>query len=302
MSEKPYIPLYIDDFDAHTSHLTLAEEGAYMRLLKRAWRTAGCSLPNDIAWIARHTRMDPEQFEHILKEYFKLSRGRWTQKRLKAIYDDIARKKLERSEAGKKGGANSALKKKENRSSKAADLLQHTIPISISRSKTLSNDGQESQAKGWENFRGLYPSRRMDDAEEAFRAAVGEILDPQPLIDALRSQVAAWKREGTEERYIPLASNWLEKGRWRGLLGGGGTHTKDWTGAADVRAAVVAERGDGFAVSYLDAGHWQDGPDGTPRDGIITTATNYACLKLLTLRCLRDMGVAVFDGSERKTG
>ena len=37
----PYFPLYIADYDSKTAHLTLEEDGAYLRLLRLCWRTPG---------------------------------------------------------------------------------------------------------------------------------------------------------------------------------------------------------------------------------------------------------------------
>lgn len=128
----PYIPLYIDDFDGATAHLSLEEEGAYMRLIKLAWRTPGCSIVNDDAWIARKIRMTPDAFESIgrpiLKEFFKLSRGRWVQVRLKKEFDKLADMKRERSEAGKRGGVAKALKNKGIDPSKATALNKQPEP------------------------------------------------------------------------------------------------------------------------------------------------------------------------------
>lgn len=77
----PYIPLYVDDYEAATAHLTPEEDGVYNRLLRLSWRTQGCSLPNDPAWIARKIRLSADDFERvcrpILGEFFELWRRRW---------------------------------------------------------------------------------------------------------------------------------------------------------------------------------------------------------------------------------
>lgn len=130
MSTHPYIPLYIDDFEAATAHLTPEEDGIYNRLLRLCWRTPGCSLPNDHAWIARKIRMAADDFqragEPVLAEFFTLIRGRLTQRRLKTEYDDISRKKSARVEAGKKGGTAKAQKTKGKIPDKASDLPTDT--------------------------------------------------------------------------------------------------------------------------------------------------------------------------------
>lgn len=130
MSTHPYIPLYVDDYDSHTAHLSAEEDGVYGRLLRLCWRTPGCSLPNDSAWIARKIRLSTEDFERValpvIGEYFTLLRGRFVQRRLKAEYDNISRKKSARKEAGKKGGSAKALKGQGKSASNATVLLEDT--------------------------------------------------------------------------------------------------------------------------------------------------------------------------------
>jgi uncharacterized protein YdaU (DUF1376 family) len=126
----PYMPLYVDDFEAATAHLSMEEDGIYNRLLRLAWRTPGCSLPADHDWIARKIRCDFELFERsalpILREFFSLRRGRYFQKRQKAEYDDISCKKRLRQNAGKIGGFAKALNKKKKHPSNASVLLGDT--------------------------------------------------------------------------------------------------------------------------------------------------------------------------------
>ncbi|MGH3055781.1 MAG: DUF1376 domain-containing protein, partial [Gaiellaceae bacterium] len=50
MSELPFLPLWIAKYEAKTSHLSFAEDGAYMRLLRLCWVTPGGTLPADDAW------------------------------------------------------------------------------------------------------------------------------------------------------------------------------------------------------------------------------------------------------------
>jgi hypothetical protein len=53
-----------------------------------------------------------------------------------------------------------------------------------------------------------------------------------------------------------------------------------WVGPPEIRARVVAERGDGFASSYLDPAAWTE-------TGEILAATGYAAEKLRDLGFLR---------------
>lgn len=137
----PHLPLFVDDYEAATAHLTIEEDGAYMRLLRLCWRSPRCTIPDDPEWIMRRMRVDQATYERvvapIINEFFKRARGRIYQKRLLQVFAFGVEKKQRRSEAGKKGGIAKALKTKKTLPSKATVLPQangkqnsslHTIP------------------------------------------------------------------------------------------------------------------------------------------------------------------------------
>ena len=128
----PYFPLYVTDYEADTAHLTLEEDGVYMRLLRLCWRTVGCSIPADPKWIARHMRVTWEDFERvvapILVEFFKLKSGRYYSPRLMKEAEKVSVANSKRKIAGSKGGVARALKYKENVSSNAIAMLKHPEP------------------------------------------------------------------------------------------------------------------------------------------------------------------------------
>lgn len=104
----PYMPLYVSDFEADTTHLNIEEDGAYNRLLRLCWRTPGCSVPSDPKWIARQMRVDIETFDRLvhplIEEYFKIKKGRVFSPRQQVEFDRINSTTKKRSNAGKKGG------------------------------------------------------------------------------------------------------------------------------------------------------------------------------------------------------
>lgn len=111
----PYLTLYVSDYDADTAHLTLAEDGAYMRLLRLCWRTPGCSLPDDDAWIMRRMRCGQDEFcsvvQPVIDEFFKRMKGRIYSPRLSREFKKANEVSGKRSSAGRKGGlAGKALK------------------------------------------------------------------------------------------------------------------------------------------------------------------------------------------------
>jgi len=128
----PYFPMYPTDFEADTSHLTLAEDGAYNRLLRLMWMTPGCSLPDDDAWVMRRMRCttaeDVAIVTGIIAEYFQRKAGRIISPRLAKEYQktDLAHRK--RVDAGSRGGKAKALQSKGKASSNAKAMLYQPEP------------------------------------------------------------------------------------------------------------------------------------------------------------------------------
>lgn len=61
MAQFPALSLWTDAWIADTKHLTRCERGTYLDLLILMWRTAGCRVPNDDAWLGRHLGMTPTE-------------------------------------------------------------------------------------------------------------------------------------------------------------------------------------------------------------------------------------------------
>lgn len=129
MSDLPFMPLWVSKYEAHTAHLTLCEDGAYLRLLRLCWRTPGGTIPADDAWVTRQMRVDAETFastvKPILREFFTVRRGRYVNDALKRFFDEANEKNVRRKNAGRKGGEAKARKTKETGPSNATALVQH---------------------------------------------------------------------------------------------------------------------------------------------------------------------------------
>lgn len=120
----PYFPLYVVDFEADTTHLSMEEDGCYNRLLRLCWRTPSCTIPNDPEWIARRLRISAEDFDRIARpvidEFFTIAEGRLFNPRLSHEFEKINETFQKRSEAGRKGGRPAkSLKDKELSESRA---------------------------------------------------------------------------------------------------------------------------------------------------------------------------------------
>jgi len=130
MSKLPFMPLYVSDYDAATTYLSLEEDGLYGRILRMMWATPNCSLPDDKDWLIKRLRITEQQYADVFlfikKEYFKVSRGRIYQKRLQSEYVKANGIVKARSDAGKKGGRPKSLKIKEKDKSKGSVLSKQT--------------------------------------------------------------------------------------------------------------------------------------------------------------------------------
>jgi uncharacterized protein YdaU (DUF1376 family) len=91
MAEFPALPLWTDAYIADTPDLTTAEHGCYLLMLMIAWRRPDCALPDDMPWLKRsiagcaagfHGHTFNAIVPGLLKRFFRLEGGQWTQKRL----------------------------------------------------------------------------------------------------------------------------------------------------------------------------------------------------------------------------
>src|SRR3954462_11066313 len=86
MAQFPGLLLWTDSWVADTAHLTRLERGTYHDLLVLMWRTPGCRVPNDNAWLAKHMRMSPNEISQelrpIITEFCQTDRNFLFQRRL----------------------------------------------------------------------------------------------------------------------------------------------------------------------------------------------------------------------------
>lgn len=211
----PYIPLYIDDFDAAIAHLSLVEEAIYMRLIKLAWRSINCTIDNDLDFISRKIRAEKKDIEIILNEFFTLKNGKWFQKRLKLEFDKYKNKIAERKKAGKLGGIAKSLKDNNKKDDFAMaklskpepepepDIIDKSIIKKQLKKKTnFANSGIESLPKDWLDLaRSL--NFQDDETERIFKNFKIYWSDERPKI--LRANwILTWevKLKYEEERKI----------------------------------------------------------------------------------------------------
>lgn len=222
MGKLPSMPLFVDEYEAATAHLSMEEDGAYLRLLRLCWRSPKCSIPDDPNWIRRHMRADQDTYERvvapIIDEFFTRKNGRVFQKRLAKEFRYVTDAVRQRKSAGSRGGKAKALKDKEMTPS-AATISPQRKPseaIAPTPTPTLTLSKKESCAKSfaefWEAFddkRGKEPALRSWKAIRGYDSALhAEIIAGARRYAAVRPGIL---EGGTTPK---MAQGWLTDRRW----------------------------------------------------------------------------------------
>ena len=223
----PYFPMYPRDFEADTSHLSLEEDGAYNRLLRLCWMTAGCSLPDDDAWIMRRMRVDQETFDRVVRvvldEFFVRKSGRVSNARLAKENTSSKEKHEKRKNAGSKGGKSKALKTKENASSNARAMLKQPEPepepyssISSDEDIVISHPSELSQAidvfneaavsVGWQKCQTVTAAR-----SKSLKARLREVGGIDGWRLAIRKAVSSDFLAGRNGKWHGFSFDWIIK-------------------------------------------------------------------------------------------
>ena len=276
MSELPILPLWVTKYEGKTAHLSLEEDGAFMRLLRLAWKTPGCRIPDDRTWIRRMMRVDEDAMTRIvmpiLKEFFVLQHSYWISPRLHYEFERALTKKGERAAAGAKGGKAKALKSLGEEPSKATILPDPLLDVCLKQnaSKSLAipspshiqdleekEEPKGSSKKKVSNKRGTRLPETWtlpeDWASEAYqyRTPNGEYLTAEEISHEAAKFRDYWIAQpgtkGTKLNWKSTWANWLRNGapgiiRARhasraGGSGGGGQYEKPTLAAEFLRRA-----------------------------------------------------------------
>ena len=201
MSDRlPHLPLFVDDYDAATAHMTLEEDGAYLRLLRLCWRSPRCTIPADDDWIMRRLRVDQGTYDRVvrplIKEFFKQSRGRLFQKRLLQEYGNAVDRQQRRKEAGKKGGEAKASKNKDKGASNALAKAEQTHGNAVASNPTqpISTSLEEPDGSSRETTAGQLPVRVRDEPDEVEIAFAAYDAVRRELVPAARAITLDRKR------------------------------------------------------------------------------------------------------------
>lgn len=98
----PFMPFYIADYMADTSHLTTVEHGAYLLLIMNYWQR-GQPLPNDDRKLARIAGIGPREWKRMrdtISEFFEISCSEWLHTRVESELAILRSKSLKKRNGG----------------------------------------------------------------------------------------------------------------------------------------------------------------------------------------------------------
>lgn len=124
-----YFELHIGDLTEATAHLSMLEDGAYGRLLRKYYATEK-PLPADVKQVQRlvgaRTKEEREAVETVLAEFFDLQDDGWHQSRCDAEIA-VYRDKMSAREAAREGEKERQRKARERRKQAFATLREHGV-------------------------------------------------------------------------------------------------------------------------------------------------------------------------------
>ena len=263
--------MYPSDFEAKTSHLTLAEDGAYNRLLRICWMTPGCTMPADEAWIMRRARAitddDKAAVLAVLAEFFTVNNGRYSNAKLMRVFHDAKEAHEKRKNAGAKGGKAKVANSKDIRHSNAQAMPKQPEPEpepDISNRDTnvsLALVAPETPPDRFSEFWDQYPHRNgakkgKAAAQKSWAKSLRNGATPDQIIGgAMRYAGDRQVIEG----YAKDPATWLNQKGWEDEIeqpsnatGSRSSHGRGMAGSST--AAEIADRGARWAASRAQGG------------------------------------------------
>jgi uncharacterized protein YdaU (DUF1376 family) len=126
--KKHWMPLYIGDYLADTTHLNQGQHGAYLLFIMHYWRTGGIPLDKEQCYciahaMDEHTRCNADA---VLKQFFRIQGARYVHKRIDKELHDATESYEKRVSAAKQRW--SGKKTSENQTSNADAMHEQPQP------------------------------------------------------------------------------------------------------------------------------------------------------------------------------
>lgn len=112
MSDKLFLmPLDWDALLTDEKVIGMSDQAfrAYLHLLRAAWQSdVPATLPDNDSYLARVTCLGLESWKQVrpeIQDCFRVSNGRWNQKKMRMVYDEVMLRRKKQSDKGKSGAA-----------------------------------------------------------------------------------------------------------------------------------------------------------------------------------------------------
>lgn len=155
----PFMPFYIADYMADTSHLTTVEHGAYLMLIMNYWQR-GQSLPNDDRKLARIVGLGPREWKRMrdtISEFFEISGSEWRHTRVESELASLRAKSLK-----KRNGGLARAKQMHSKCSADAQLLIDTDTEAEVPSTKVEGAAPDADKIFWENAKAYLSPHSKD--------------------------------------------------------------------------------------------------------------------------------------------
>lgn len=226
--DPPAFQFYPRDWIVDTRHLSRDERCRYWDALCDSWVSRSYGVATEDQWRQwlGYSAEEWPVFRETYVRMFKVKGGRWVQQRM---HDErlAQQRRHERASAGGKQAQESLRAKKMGSMPEfklQAPLSRDSTPASASASasakKTLSRAAREDWRQAFLEFWKAYPKKVGRHASEAvwLKLQPADAADDQKtfnaIMDGLDADVAAWKQEQREAKYVPDPRTWLNQRRW----------------------------------------------------------------------------------------
>lgn len=202
----PYIPLYVGDYLADTTHLTRSEHGAYLLLLMAMWRGNG-KLPADDVRLAKLAHCSDAEWAGMrgtILAFFRRRRGVLTQKRLTVEHAKYTDTIAKRSVAGKRNAG-----KRYNKNNEEA--VGNGMPDD---SQYHDNQNQNQNQNPNPNQNHLLPAEATADWPTSRTEWVDALISATGCADPARD---IWPRTSAP---VLLAWHEIDRFEWRDVVTG----------------------------------------------------------------------------------
>ena len=213
---RPYMRWYAGDYDRKTQHLSLAEHGAYRRLIDTYWTNGGPIYQRNIPTILGVSRTIFERrYLKKLSPFFYVIDGEWYHKRIEREMQEFDNNRKRRAAAGALGGlAKAASASNAVAKGLAKGLAKASISDPVPEREERNKEERSALARGsvvlssFERFWLAWPNKvGKPMAAKAFTKSAGEI-------DAIVAGVERYIRDKPPDRPWLNPATFLNQRRW----------------------------------------------------------------------------------------